>query len=448
MAGYKYAKGQIANSSQSGVTLPAGNVKNKDGILEKDLRAYRILDDSLFNSVGLYSKEEIEEARFTKYSRFGRVLDPYGRLNPGREYLFFVKPDLHIVIPNGDTKPYGAIYEIGNFTNVDVGEPIHDMVLNPQLQENPYFMNLLLTHPNVIQELQFSAGNKLRKNRDPFIHSLSFGVISNLPLDSVSMETLDNPSTVFGTSYKYVRDSEASDENYSFSLEFVDNKNLDIYHFFKAYSEYHIARKSGFVTPPSLDFYRYKRLHNTMGIYKFVVAEDMETIIYWAYLWGVYPTSVPRDAFQDPSFPDGNGLTFTVSFEAAFIEDMNPMILNQFNSLMRPYLKAKGCNNVNNWLPTTRQNLTEKYIWINGVQYLNPSYDSTISPIGGKADIIDGTLPIGALVDGRKIGDEKQQKYRLRWYAPNVYPSSELSNWSYDSQSGKVYGIQNGSQMR
>ena len=69
--------------------------------IPKNLRADNMVGDDLMNSVGLYSKQDIRNARFTRFSRFGRVLDPYGRVNPGREYLFFVKPDLHICIPTG-----------------------------------------------------------------------------------------------------------------------------------------------------------------------------------------------------------------------------------------------------------------------------------------------------------------------------------------------------------
>ena len=42
---------------------------------------------------------------------------------------------------------------------------------------------------------------------------------------------------------KYLRDFESSDENNTFSLEFLDDKDLNTYHFFKAYTEYHNARK-------------------------------------------------------------------------------------------------------------------------------------------------------------------------------------------------------------
>lgn len=395
----------VKESIQYGELSTHGNVK-----------ASKYATDELLNSQGLYSKKDINNAKFNKYSRFGRVLDPYGRLNAGREYLFFVKPDLHICIPYGKTKA-DTIYKIGGF---DKSNTISSsgLTLNPQLTDRTYFTSLLNTNPNVIKELQKSASSSI----DPFCHLLSFSVNSSLSLDSSNAQTMDNPATIYGTSYKYLQDSEASDEAYNFSLEFVDDKYLNTYHFFKAYSEYHIARKSGLVTPPDVSYYQYKKLHNTMGIYKFIVAEDMETIVYWAYLWGVYPTTCPRDAFSDASFSDGNGLTFSVSFEAAFIEDMTPTVLYQFNQLMLPVVTKNGLSK-NNWLPVLRQNRKSDMLY--GV---NHSYDTSISLGGGTKTIngtkytigaterIDGTLPVAALVDGRKLSTDDRGKYRLRWY--------------------------------
>lgn len=380
------------------------------------LRAPNMVKDDLMNSVGLYSKKDIEAARFSKYSRFGRVLDPYGRVNPGREYLFFVKPDLHICVPDGSDM---SIYDYSGTSDVTPYKSSSGLRLNPQLDNYPYFRDLIDTHPNVIKELQVSATG----NNDPFGHLLSFAVSSSLQLDSSNARTLDTPSTMYGSTYNYLMDSAGSDQGYEgITLEFVDDKDLDVYHFFKAYSEYHIARKSGLVTPPDTSYYTYKRLHNTMGVYKFIVAEDMETIIYWAYLWGLYPTSCPREAFSDPNFSDG--LTFSVNFEAAFIEDMDPTILYQFNKLMLNGA-LKGVNK-NKWLPVIRQNRkSDRIAGVSGDHGYDTSigYGAREQKIAGMAyqigstDQIDGTLPKGALVDGRRVNGEEKLKYRLRWYA-------------------------------
>ena len=345
----------------------------------------KVLDSDVFSSRLLYSKDEIEDAKFTKFSRFTKVLDPYGRRNPGREFLFCVKPDLHIAKTlNTD------VYRLTSAASMGTTK-FGNITLNPQLGSNMYFHDLIRTHPKLIGELQYSSEEG---SSDPFCHLLSFYVKSNLPLDSSTARTMDNPATIFGTNYNYLQDSEASDEAYSFSLEFDDDKELNVYHFFKAYSEYHIARKSGLVTPPAMKYYTQKRLHNTMGIYKFIVGEDMETILYYAYLWGVFPTTCPREAFQDANFTEG--LSFTVNFEAAFIEDMNPRILYDFNRLMRR--KRRNQIDPNNWMPIVKR------VTIPGAT--DSAYDG----------FINGKLPSGALVDSAIINGERIPKYRLRWY--------------------------------
>lgn len=396
MATYKFAK----ESMQFGA----------NDNLPSNLKPEKMVTDDLMRSVGLYSKQEINSAKFSKFSRFGRVLDPYGRVNAGREYLFFVKPDLHICVPEGSDDEQ-SVY---SFSGVSAGSGYKSssgLRLNPQLDNMPYFRDLIDTHPNVVKELQYSISSD-----DPFGHLLSFTVNSSLQLDSSNARTIDNPSTINGVSYNYMVDSVGSDQSYEgISLEFIDDKDLNVYNFFKAYSEYHIARKSGLVTPPKMEYYTYKRLHNTMGCYKFIVAEDMETIIYYAYLWGMFPTSCPREAFSDPNF--GDGLTFSVSFEAAFIEDMNPMVLYQFNKLM--YNGALRGKNLKKWLPVLRQNRKSS----------DSGYDTSIGFGGptqkvgnttyqiGTTDRIDGTLPVGAFVDGGSLSGGTNGKYKLRWYA-------------------------------
>jgi len=390
------------------------NGRNKS--IPENLAANKMISDELMNSVGLYSRTDIDSARFNKFSRFGRVLDPFGKLNDCREYLFFTKPDLHICTVGGisslnsgsTVKDTSSVYEISGLSaykkDPSIAFEANGLTLNPQLGGNAYFKYLISSHPETAKQLQYSISNS-----NPFCNLLSFGVNNYLDIGGSEASTLDNPSTIFGTSYEYLKDSEEADENPSFSLEFVDNKFLDTYHFFKAYSDYHIARKSGLVTPPTPDYYRYKRLHNTMGVYKFIVAEDMETIIYWAYIWGVYPVSCPREAFSDPLFSDG--LTFSVNFKGAFVEDMNPAILYQFNQLMLPMI---GEYNIDKYLPVVSLYAPDaSKDTVAGTDY-------KMSPI----DMINGTLPKAALVDGRIASGQNYYTnsnsrvgYKLRWYA-------------------------------
>lgn len=323
------------------------------------------LTNSMRNA-GLYSKQEILEAKFSKYSRFGRVLDPYGRLNNTTEYLFFTKPDLHIVNPESEL-----------------------MEMNSQLSGSGYFEDLVRLYPDVVRELQSSAPGS---SSDPFSHLLSFCVNSSLDLPSIEASTIDTPATMFGTSIDYMGNAEASDEKISFSLEFVDSKELELYHFFKGFQEYHIERKSGVVTPPSISYTLKRKLHNVMGIYKFLVDEDMETLIHYSYVWGAYPISAPREAFSDPAFPEG--LTYSTNWKAQFVEDMNPVVLKEFNEKMEPVIRGKS------------------QIPIHKLKEVNGQIKA--DPLG----TVIGTLPSGAKIfeSGPENGHNGRSKYKFIWY--------------------------------
>lgn len=361
------------------------------------------LKDKYLASFGLYSKEDLAEARYSRYSRFGRVLDPYSRLNDTREHLFFVKPDLHICAT-------GTELEDGYGGKEDYS--VNGLTLNPQLDTNAYFRDLITRYPDVVKELQNSAGSN---NKDPFSHLLSFTVNSNLDLPGSEASTIDTGNTIFGTNLEYLKDSEVADENPSFSLEFIDTKKLEVYQYFKAYSMYHIARKSGIVTPPHIDYIRYKRLHNVMGIFKFLIDEDGETIVHYSYFWGVYPVSVPREAFSNQEFNEG--LTFSISFKAAFVEDSDPRILDHFNHLMMPLVQDP-----NKYIPIVDNSFTSNTLDIQkGVVEARTDGEGNYARSATRYDVgagamINGTLPKAALVDGRMKEGETFKKYRLRWY--------------------------------
>lgn len=368
-------------------TGPAG-LSNKSKAERERLSPENHIPNSLYHSYGLYTKEEIQDYKFNKFSRFGRLLDLHGKLNPCREYLFFVKPDLHICKNKSEMSLYK---DLENNKNFEFPQN-RNLQLNPQLGNSPYFRSLYQSNNEVLKELQYSIDKR------PFSCLLSSSVSSSLSMDESSAKTMDNAATLFGTSYNYLQDSIASDESYNFSLEFIDDRYLNTYHFFKAYSMYHNLRRTGLVTPPSSRYYTKRLLHNTMGIYKFIVSEDMQTLIYWAYFWGVIPINCPRDVFGDPSFSEENGLSFTIQFEAAFVDDLNPYILENFNNLMALQISASGFLN-REYLPLT---WTEK-------EYFNKS------SIPVTEYHVDGTLPSFAFVF--PINRENNRRgYKLLWY--------------------------------
>jgi hypothetical protein len=68
----------------------------------------------------------------------------------------------------------------------------------------------------------------------------------------------------------------------------------------------------------------------------------METIVYYAKYYGVKSKNLPRDAVGNVQFD--NGLSYSIDFNAAFVEDMNPDILIDFNYLYYEFWKTKKHN--------------------------------------------------------------------------------------------------------
>lgn len=271
----------------------------------------------------IYDRSEIQW--YTKFNRFG-CLDPFNGVGKSREYLFFTKPDLHIV------KPY---------TNE----------LNPELSNQPYFNELIERYPDVIAQLQLSNGIG---DQGPFMAILSNSVKNTLEIQGITSSVVDTPSTIYGTSYNYRGWGFSSDEKQEFSLEFEDTRFLEIYNLVKAYEEYERLKHLGLVSPPNIDnapsvkingrdvcfsyYIRNKILHDQFSVYKFIIDEDGETIMYYAKLWGVFFKNVPRDAFSDMN--NDGGLKYALEFEAAFIDDLNPTILTDFNQIVSPYISG------------------------------------------------------------------------------------------------------------
>ena len=86
---------------------------------------------------GLYTQSQIQ---YKKFSRFFRdpVIDPDSAITGTKEYLFFTKPDLHLLDKSGNT-----------------------LVLNPELSGNTFFKEMRSRYPDLLLQLQNSADGEL-----------------------------------------------------------------------------------------------------------------------------------------------------------------------------------------------------------------------------------------------------------------------------------------------
>ena len=287
--------------------------KNKDSYQASELNSdlYR----SIFHSANLFSRDEIKTRLYSQTFRYG-LANPYSAISTGREYLFFTKPDLNIFYTDS----------AGNST----GNKLQQF-----LETVPFWIDMKNSRVDTIKSLQYS-----RDKSDPFNHLLQNCVISTMDIPALQAETIETPQNMYGVGYSYRVSSESSDDGPEFSLEFKDTRYLDVYMFFKAYEEYETLKHHGVIKPS--DYYITRKiLHDQFSIYKFIVAEDTETIIYFGKMYGVTPTSVPREIFSDPSAFNNDGINFSVNFSAAFYEDMRPEILADFNKLSINYFNSR-----------------------------------------------------------------------------------------------------------
>lgn len=267
-----------------------------------------VIHPKVVNDLERIVKANSIHQRSTKelYNRFQvfPVLDPYRRLNYAREYLFFTKPDLFIKTGvNGNLCDHCARQTLFNYA--------------------------YRYYPDVLNQLQYSAD----PSGLPFMNLLSNTRKSNLELPAINtLSDLETATNIHGTRLTYRNTSYSSDDGYEFSIEFEDSKYLEVYMLFKLFDEYENLKQYGAIEPPH-DYILKKIIHDQFSIYKFIVDEDFQTIVYWAKVTGVYPKNVPRETFSD--LPETGGISYSVQFKAQFVEDMKPEILEDFNLVVK-----------------------------------------------------------------------------------------------------------------
>lgn len=267
----------------------------------------------------LTAPEDMLNNRFNKFSRFG-YLDPTHELVTGtREYLFFSRPDLHLVETGEPNKMYSKLKNIPFFI-----EAFNRYKLSYySLQQ--YFGGKAGTRDYGGVNIDFS--NK-------FIPLLSNMVTSTFDLPDITATDVLNNQNLYQINTSYREGSIASDLQYDFTLEFKDTKYLDVYMLFKIYDEYFRAKYMEEIMPTRYDYIINKIYPEALSIWK-VIVDDTGRIMYWAKATGCTPMSVPRGTISNI---EGN-IKFSVNWKAQFVKDMDPINLAELN-----YLTSRSMN--------------------------------------------------------------------------------------------------------
>ena len=266
--------------------------------------------------------DEMLKNRFSRFTRYG-YLDMSGEFLTGtREYLFFSKPDLHLMNPDG------TMYE--------------PLTSNPFLCEAykryrySYYSLQQYFGGNTTISGDSSVGPVTDDSKTAFdIKSLYIPLLSNmatstLDLGDITAGEVENNKNLYGITTTYREGSLQSDLGYDFSIEFKDTKWLDVYMLFKIYDEYNRHKYFAEIEPNRQEYITSRIYPEAISIWKLIV-DDTDRIIYWAKATGCVPMSVPRGSVSNlEGVPK-----FTVNWKAQFISDMNPMHLAELNVLSR-----------------------------------------------------------------------------------------------------------------
>lgn len=276
-------------------TVRGSNVTITDDLMKK-----------LLESSGIYDRQNI--SWYNKISRFGSI-DPYNRLYSTREYVWFTKPDLHLF------------------------ENRSSNILNPELENIPFFQLAFKRYRKVMMQLQ----QNIDGDNSQFMNLLFNARSSNLDLPEIDVDNgLETSANVHGTKLMYRKSSYSSDGSYDFTVEFEDSRYLEVYMLFKIYDEYEKLKTYGLVTPPSVDYTDSKILHDQFSIFKFIVNDvDPQSVLFYTKFTGVFPKSVPRQVFSE--LPEQGQLKFTIQFHTQFVEDTDPIIVDEFNDLNKNF---------------------------------------------------------------------------------------------------------------
>lgn len=252
------------------------------------------------NGLGIGAGRVTQKEKYEKFARYER-LDPNNWMGFTKEFIFFTTPDLQLF--NGPN-------------------------LNPSIANNSLIVEASKRYNDVLQSLSYSACGR------PFVNLLSNYKRSNVDLpDITTASDYETSKNILGSSIFYRGTSYESDENHEFSVEFEDTKYLEVYMWFRLFDEYERMKHYGLVDFVDDRYLNGKIIHDQMAMYKFIVGEDGESIIHYSKFIGVYPKNVPRSTFSD--LPADGNVKFTINFKAAYVEDMDPNIILDFNEIAK-----------------------------------------------------------------------------------------------------------------
>ena len=257
----------------------------------------------------------------------------------------------------------------------------------------PYFTDLAESEgyrKSVFCNLSYSGS----KEHDgcPFIRILSNRKTSNMDIPDIQVEELETAANLYGTKIIYPKGSGSNDEGIDFTVEFEDTRFLEIYHLFKVWDYYRSLKWYGVISPASflkeygankkqrasdglleaaanhvegaMDLIRqsfmdpdqsygkverdyvgyifHKVLHDHIRVFKFLIDNDGESILYAASAIGCYPKTIQRSSFSE--IPDRGPLKISIGFKVSgWFDDILTNVVRDFKAIVNSWKSQSEC---------------------------------------------------------------------------------------------------------
>ena len=214
-----------------------------------------------------------------------------------------------------------------------------DLNMDYCVMNDPYYTDLILSHPRVALSLTQTLGKSLQSyaNKFPSHHFVPWlvprTVNNQLPDFQLKSYDYEQPFTNFHTGY--AGNGNDSRSGTSMSLTFRETKHMEVTRLFDAWVKYIDGINLGYYSPRG----KYVNSKITNGavildyatsIYQIGVLPDGAEIVFFHKTTGLYPTEVPISSWAHDGRPQENN-QISITFSGGFPESFDPAILADFN---------------------------------------------------------------------------------------------------------------------
>lgn len=363
-AAQKILKGNIPNFQ--------GGSQNKEGFVaralpkHKDKPFFEQVVEMAFETSGMGGSQTQLAQVFSRHDRFGRSMVPKNLVMSG--YTFFTRPRL-------------------NFQDYNI---CADRKFGALMSRNPLDISFAI---RCLLDTRFASSNSLVQDCPLFDPSNPFNVplcnavksISGFVDPAIVTETTDGG--FFSEDQTYVVGGDRMSRTYDINIQFKDFPGSPILAMIDYWTQYMANLTDGSMMQYS-DAIDLNRMDYTVSIYRFLMDKTNRYIVRWAKCTGCFPVSPPSGVAFNLS--EGTPVVeaaseINVPFKCNRIEYDDPVILKEFNMLVRRYNRNESDSAGESFMDSDKTKAFAHNIAQNnfaGIPYIRPS------PYQGKYELI------------------------------------------------------------